>query len=109
TDRRHSPALVRRLPGNIALADRIYPAPAALASGDLALRRNDQRRAELRVRSVRAKDLPRRAGGAGPEHLAGGLQRRRADPAGYARTLCRGIWRVRFPPRGVLPLLWPGR
>ena len=71
--------------------------------------RHDQRRAELRLRSLRPQDHARAAKNARPEQLEARLQRGRAGPRGDARPLCRSLRAVRFPPRGVLSLLRPGR
>ena len=80
-----------------------------LAVGDLAVPRHDQRRAELRLRSVRPQDHARAAEDARSEQLARGVQRRRAGAGRNARRLRRGLRAVRLPPRGVLSVLRPGR
>ena len=65
------------------------PAPDPMAASHLTHQGDDQRGAELRLRSLRGEDDARAARRSGPELLASGLQRRRADPPGDARPLRR--------------------
>ena len=72
-------------------------------------RGHDQRRAELRLRSVRPQDHARATRQARPEQLGPGVQRRRAGASRNARRFAEDVRALRLPPRGVLSLLRPGR
>ena len=83
--------------------------PLRWLRGDQPHRRDHQRRAQLRLRPLRREDDARAACGAGPEPLAGRVQRRRAGPRRDARAVRRGVRPGRLPARGVPALLRPGR
>ena len=68
-----------------------------------------QRRAQLRLRPVCREDDAGAARRAGPELLAGRIQRRRAGPRRDARPLRRGLRPGRISARGVPALLRSGR
>ena len=77
---------------NVLMSPMTLPAEAvSLALGDQSLSRHDQRRAELRLRSVRPQDHPRAAKDARPELLERGLQRRRAGAGGDARRFAEAF------------------
>ena len=78
-DRRRARAGVRRLSGVPHGAGRVSPAADSLAPRHHALPRDEQRRAELRVRSLRAQNHRRAARRARSVVLARRVQRRRAD------------------------------
>ncbi len=81
----------------------------AVAAGDLAVGPHDQRRAELRLRPVREKVTAEQKRSLGSEPLDAGVQRGRAGAGRHDRPVQQGVRRVRLPPRGVLPVLRPGR
>ena len=85
-------------------------APGALARGDLALRRDDERRPELRLRPVRAPgQRPRSERAARPEQLGGRVLRRRARPRRDVRAVRRGFAPARLLAGRVLSVLWARR
>ena len=83
--------------------------PLSLAEGDFALPLHDQRRTQLRLRSVRAQDHARAARNARPEPLVPGVQRGRAGAGRNDRPVHQDVRALRLPPRGVLSLLRHGR
>ena len=96
-DQRRPAAGVQRLPALPDVAGGVPAAPGAVAAGDLALRRDAQRRARTSpttcapaasaTRTARALDL---------EHVARGLQRVRTGPALDARGLSRAFAALRL-------------
>ena len=79
------------LSGGADVAGHLPAAAAALAGGDVALRRDDERRAELRLRPVRRAHRRRGAGVAGSLALAHVVQRRRADSRRHDRAVLSRI------------------
>ncbi|CAJ5170603.1 Uncharacterised protein [Burkholderia pseudomallei] len=82
---------------------------AALAAGGVACARDADRRAELRVATVRREDPARAARRAGSVERDGRGQRLGADLGAHARRLRRALRRVRLSPRSVPAELRPRR
>ena len=108
-DRRHPAAALRRHRCGADVAAGLPRPPDALAGGDLAHARGSQRRAQLRLRSVRAQEQPGRAGATRSVVVGGGLQRRRAGARRDAGPLRRGVRAGRLPRRGAVSVLRAGR
>ena len=107
-DRRDPRAAPCRLPRDAALP-RPFPAAARpLAGGPVTHAGDRQRRTQLRLRAAHGARGRGAARPVGPEPLARGLQRRRADPGRDAPPFRAGLRRKRLPERGLLPVLRAG-
>ena len=109
-DRERPAAALCRRPLRADVAGGVPAAAAALAGGDLALPGDDQRRPQLRLRAVRRARSPRRSRG-GLDLSGWRVAFNGAEPV-RAETLERfaeAFAPCGFRPRGVLPLLRPGR
>ena len=93
----------------VLMSPRFPRTPGALAGGHRPVRRHRQRRPRLRLPPVLRAGQRRGPGAPGPQRLARGLLRLRADPPGQPRTLRRPVRRLRLRRRQLPRLLRPGR
>src|SRR5262249_14834315 len=108
-DRRHLAANLRWPHECADVADDFSAEAVSLALSDHALSRHNQRRTELRLRTLHPKDFAGTAAAARLEHVESGLQRRGAGACGDAAALRRDVCSVRLSPGGFLSMLWTGR
>ena len=108
-DRERAADAVRGHEPGADVAGLVLEATGALARGDLALPRDDERRPELRVRAVRAPGQRRGARAARPRQLEGRVLRRGAGARSDVSTVHRGVRAARVLARRVLSVLRPRR